>query len=542
MSRATSAAIFAAAAALSGCRESARGPAPPKTDFIIEAGDSSYWVQTGPSGIRVRGVPMRIARVDGAFNELYIADDDNSYPDAIITGQNIFRRDLRTGDSSLVFKDTLVAGVARWYAERHPTEKPLGPDDDLPDEPQVNATSSLDLLGQYGRFLSISYNADIQLGASDDEKVARRLVVDLHSGARASVADIVGDKNASYVLRKGETLFRQTLDSVLASHDQRAGAAAAAIGDFRFDPASFELVVQDNVPAIRFIAPGAGRRAQGLTLPLPPIVVASPNWWNETLKGISDMDSDATSDHWKHGAYTVRVDYVPESNSARASIVDSTGRSFGLGTISAPARRIYWLDAPEVDSTTRAALIRAFDEAALYSEDARTAMTPERKEDEKAGRLVSDSCHEMSEIMMPQHANNLGHVFGGVILSMMDRAAAVAAIRHARSDCVTVSVDRVDFREPIWLGELVIMKASVNYTGRTSMEVGVRVECENLRTGVRRHTNSCYLTFVAVDADGRPVPVPPVIPKTDAEKRRYAAAEQRRRRRLEERVQEGKHA
>ena len=211
MSRATSAAIFAAAAALAGCRESARGPAPPKTDFIIEAGDSSYWVQTGPAGIRVRGVPMRIARVDGAFNELFIADDDHSYPDAIITGQNVFRRDLRTGDSALVFKDTLVAGVARWYAERHPTEKPLGPDDDLPDEPQVNATSSLDLLGQSGRFLSISYNADIQLGASDDEKVARRLVVDLHSGARASVADIVGDKNASYVLRKGETLFRQTL-------------------------------------------------------------------------------------------------------------------------------------------------------------------------------------------------------------------------------------------------------------------------------------------------------------------------------------------
>ena len=154
MSRATSAALLLSAAAFTGCRESARGPVPPKSDFIIEAGDSSYWVQTGPAGIRVRGVPMRIARVDGAFDELYVADDDHSYPDAIITGQNVFRRDLRTGDSSLVFKDTLVAGVARWYAERHPTEKPLGPDDDLPDEPQVNATSSLDLLGQYGRTLT----------------------------------------------------------------------------------------------------------------------------------------------------------------------------------------------------------------------------------------------------------------------------------------------------------------------------------------------------------------------------------------------------
>jgi acyl-CoA hydrolase len=141
---------------------------------------------------------------------------------------------------------------------------------------------------------------------------------------------------------------------------------------------------------------------------------------------------------------------------------------------------------------------------------------------------------------MPQHANNLGHVFGGVILSMMDRTAAVAAIRHARNACVTVSIDRVDFREPIHLGDLVIMRASVNFVGRTSIEVGVRVEAEDLITGVRRHTNSCYMTFVAVDRNGRPIPVPPVIPETDDEKRRYAAAQERRRVRLEERNAEAR--
>jgi acyl-CoA hydrolase len=142
--------------------------------------------------------------------------------------------------------------------------------------------------------------------------------------------------------------------------------------------------------------------------------------------------------------------------------------------------------------------------------------------------------------MMPQHANNLGHVFGGVILSMLDRVAAVAAIRHARKNCVTVSVDRVDFREPIRLGDLVVMRASVNYVGRTSMEVGVRVEAENLMTGERRHTNSCYVTFVAIDKDHRPVRIPPVAPETDDEKRRYLAAQERRRRRLEERTAEAK--
>jgi acyl-CoA hydrolase len=153
-------------------------------------------------------------------------------------------------------------------------------------------------------------------------------------------------------------------------------------------------------------------------------------------------------------------------------------------------------------------------------------------------RTVRETQHETSQLMMPQHSNNLGHVFGGVILSMMDTSAAISAIRHARTNCVTVSVDRVDFREPIHLGDLVIMKCSVNFVGRTSMEVGVRVEAENLQTGIRRHTNSCYLTFVAVDRNGRPVEVPKLVPETEGEIRRYEAAKARRRRRLEERTAE----
>ena len=153
-------------------------------------------------------------------------------------------------------------------------------------------------------------------------------------------------------------------------------------------------------------------------------------------------------------------------------------------------------------------------------------------------RTVRETQHETSQLMMPQHSNNQNNVFGGVILAMMDTAAAVSAIRHARTTCVTVSVDRVDFREPIRLGELVIMKCSVNFVGRTSMEVGVRVEAEHLMTGVRRHTNSCYLTYVAVDRLGHPVEVPRLITETAEEKLRYEAAQHRRRRRLEERTAE----
>jgi len=158
------------------------------------------------------------------------------------------------------------------------------------------------------------------------------------------------------------------------------------------------------------------------------------------------------------------------------------------------------------------------------------------------GHTVNETQHETTQLMMPQHANVLGNVFGGVILAMMDTAAGIAAVRHARTTCVTASVDRVDFREPIHIGDLVIMKASVNYVGRTSMEVGVRVETEHLLTGARRHTNSCYLTFVAIDnKSGKPVEVPAIRPETPEQVRRYEAAKQRRARRLQEREAEAAH-
>jgi acyl-CoA hydrolase len=138
----------------------------------------------------------------------------------------------------------------------------------------------------------------------------------------------------------------------------------------------------------------------------------------------------------------------------------------------------------------------------------------------------------VSELMMPHQVNNLGHVFGGEVLSMVDRAAAVAAMRHAGRPSVTVSIDRVEFVEPIHTGELVTCTARVNFVGRTSMEIGVRVEAEDLLTGTRRHTNTCLLTFVAIDENHRPCPVPPLdLSDPEDEKR---AREGRRRREVRE--------
>ncbi len=110
---------------------------------------------------------------------------------------------------------------------------------------------------------------------------------------------------------------------------------------------------------------------------------------------------------------------------------------------------------------------------------------------DRPARPVRASQHEASELIMPHDANILGHAFGSAIMAMVDKAAAVVAFRHARANCVTASIDRVEFKEPIHVGELVTCKASANFVGNTSMEVGVRVEAEDLISGVRRHTNTC---------------------------------------------------
>lgn len=139
----------------------------------------------------------------------------------------------------------------------------------------------------------------------------------------------------------------------------------------------------------------------------------------------------------------------------------------------------------------------------------------------------------MTEIVLPSHANALGTIFGGTIMSWIDIAGAIAAGRHARRVVVTASIDALGFVAPVKVGHVVHIRASVNYAGRTSMEVGVRVDSENQLTGALSHTVTAYMTFVALDDNGRPVAVAPVLPETPEEKRRYEQAQKRRQSRIQ---------
>jgi acyl-CoA hydrolase len=150
-----------------------------------------------------------------------------------------------------------------------------------------------------------------------------------------------------------------------------------------------------------------------------------------------------------------------------------------------------------------------------------------------APRPVAASQVEMAELVLPSDANSLGNMLGGRVMHHMDLCAAIAAQRHAGHVCVTASVDRIDFVSPVRVGEVLVLKSSVNFAGRTSMEVGVICMGENARTGERRHTASAYFTFVALDDDLGPVPVPPIQPVTPVEQRRYDEARRRRTDRLE---------
>jgi acyl-CoA hydrolase len=148
-------------------------------------------------------------------------------------------------------------------------------------------------------------------------------------------------------------------------------------------------------------------------------------------------------------------------------------------------------------------------------------------------RFVKDSKSEYSELAMPNDANPLGNLFGGKVMALVDLAGSIAAARHARSSVVTASIDNMSFLYPVRIGELVTCHSQVNRVFTTSMEVGVKVVVENLKTGERRHTSSAYLTFVALGADGQRIVIPPVIAETDDEKRRYEDALRRREFRLE---------
>ncbi|HJU89034.1 MAG TPA: hypothetical protein VJ672_06545 [Gemmatimonadaceae bacterium] len=363
-------AAFLALLGLTACGPD-KGP-PVRAEFLMLAGDSTFWVKASRDGIKTRGSPIQLARYGGKFYELYVGDDDRSFYDAVIVGQKVFRRDLVSGDSVAVFEDSTIASFENWYAREHPDDRRLAPNDDPADEPHASATSDLRILSHHGPFLSYEYRADGEIIGSESWHIARRGVIDLRTGKPATLRSLVGDTAAVRVLGLGQSYFVAAVDSVLASRDERARPAIRAIGDFVFDSSSFALVNVDRAPAIEFVVPGRRGDAEGLTLPLPPIQVTSPPWWSQVADALPiGKHVSEDEDRWIGTDYTVVARYEGPDR-ARVALIDTLGQEWHVGRVPSPAWRVYRLESA-LDSVARTALNRAFDEAALYDAEARTA-------------------------------------------------------------------------------------------------------------------------------------------------------------------------
>lgn len=367
------------------------GPVPPETEFLVLAGDSTYWFWHDDDRMLVRGSPIQLARVGDRLVEIYVADDDRSFEGALLVGQRIYRRDLITGDSSIVFDDTTVASLASWYAREHPRERRLAPDEELRAEPHVDVLGEVVTIDQHGPFLSVEYRVDGTLEGTNELHEVRRTVVDLRDGTPATLAELFGDSAAKQLTAEGRARFSRALDSVIASTDERVREAMEAIPDLAFAPESFSLAMLDREPAVEFVATGTGPIAGGIVLPLQPIRAPVRDWWSSVLDAVPVTSADSMTDRWERGSLAVEARYDTLEDRMDLVLIDTVRRhDWRITSLPAPARRLYWIDAP-ADSLVRQALGRAFDEAALYSEDARTAsLSPAPRRAARSMRLASN--------------------------------------------------------------------------------------------------------------------------------------------------------
>ncbi|HEX5580446.1 MAG TPA: hypothetical protein VFX39_02645, partial [Gemmatimonadaceae bacterium] len=220
--------VVATLGALAGCAGSS-APRPPRAEFVVVAGDSSVWVRTGPGagpdGIEVRRAPITLALLDGHFHELYVTEDDYSFPDALFAAQTVWRRDLLTGDSTVVHGDPAAPSLAIAYGRRHRGERPLAPDEEGAEEPSVMGVTEAWVVDVHGPFATIETFTDLHPERGESTHQVRLRVVDLRRGATLTLADLLGDSVSERVVARGRAAFAAARDSARVAHASRGDAA-----------------------------------------------------------------------------------------------------------------------------------------------------------------------------------------------------------------------------------------------------------------------------------------------------------------------------
>lgn len=364
------------AGALSCARDEPADPSPaPHTEFLISAGDSVFWVRSGDDGIRVRGAPMQLALVGGRLAELYVSDQDLSFYDAVYVGQRLYKRDLITGDSVVLFADTLIPFLARAYAAANPNQRPLGFDEEGAENPRTIATAEVLVLDVHGPFLSYEYRTDIDVIGGRASHGSRRGVIDLRTGVGATLEAIFGAAEARRLAALGRQRWTAVRDSLLMAVAVQGEEVTAEVDRLSFDPRSFTLGVDDRDPRVRFaIAQTAAQNAGGSYL-LDGIAPEEPTWWPDVRRGFPITEGpDELA--WPRPAFTL-VARDASGRGARMAFAlrDEEGREWRLGSVPSPVFRVMWIEDSTLAPGSRTALTRAFNEAAFYSDQVRVART-----------------------------------------------------------------------------------------------------------------------------------------------------------------------
>jgi hypothetical protein len=184
-------------------------PPPPAAEFLVSAGDQTYWVRSDNSGLRVRGSPLILARTGGRYYELFIGEVDRSFPKALLSGERVFRRDLATGDSALIFEDTAIVHLAEQYHRKHPSAPALGPDDDPDDDVDITAVGETDILNVLGPYVALEHRLSIDRAEDDDSDDTTRTVIDLRTGRTVAFDRMLRDSTVQEAAGEGGLVNRR---------------------------------------------------------------------------------------------------------------------------------------------------------------------------------------------------------------------------------------------------------------------------------------------------------------------------------------------
>jgi hypothetical protein len=354
-----------------GCADAPRSAAAlPAAEFLFAAGDSTYWVRSSGDGMRVRSAPLLLSDVDGRLVEVFLSSDGAEYPDASFSTVRLWSRALASRDSTLLFADSMVLRELDVWRSAHPRELEIDPaDEDAPDDPRTVVQDEIDILDVHGPFLTFEHllNADLDGGRPHQHR-GRRYVVDVRTGHRASLADLLGAADATQVTAAARASLAQLTDSIRQAGragDDRARAAVESLDSFRFDSTSFGVTDLARDPAIVFMVPGQAPDGEALALYLPPLRVAAPTWWTRVRTTLPEWAADSSRVSWDRGAYEVVA--TPSADGEALALVlrsrklTSSKREWPVATVAAPAYQLIALESPPLDSAGRAALARAFD-------------------------------------------------------------------------------------------------------------------------------------------------------------------------------------